>query len=366
MLTFQLIVNSGGADSAPVTVNINVRDVNTDPDSCDDVVCDDQDVCNGIETCDPVDGCQSGTPLACDDGNLCTDDSCDPATGCLNSSNTLACDDDNACTTIDICADGVCAGTDTSATDCDDGNLCTDDSCDPATGCLNISNTFACDDGNACTDDSCDDDEGGCVHIDNTDSCDDGEACTTNDVCFEGICTGSRIVSCVPCTTTADCTAGLECSGGQCQPAQVEPCLADENCTEAGGSCVNGGCRKDCGGDADCSVGETCVNGHCFGSCAEDADCDDGVFCNGEELCIENDCQAGSSPCNEDLLCDEPSGICTEVPLCGSGLCTPAGGMALAVLLGLMLMRSGISRRQQLSEVLVKEDPCSRQPRINT
>ena len=35
------------------------------------VTCDDGDVCNGLETCDPVTGCVAGTPLVCDDGNAC-------------------------------------------------------------------------------------------------------------------------------------------------------------------------------------------------------------------------------------------------------------------------------------------------------
>ena len=38
--------------------------------------CQDGEVCNGIETCDPVLGCQSGLAYDCDDGNPCTDDDC--------------------------------------------------------------------------------------------------------------------------------------------------------------------------------------------------------------------------------------------------------------------------------------------------
>jgi len=44
--------------------------------------CDDQNVCNGVETCDPATGCKSGAPLACDDHDACTTDACDAATGC--------------------------------------------------------------------------------------------------------------------------------------------------------------------------------------------------------------------------------------------------------------------------------------------
>ncbi len=46
------------------------------------VVCSDNNVCNGLETCDPQTGCQPGTPLNCNDGNPCTADSCHPLLGC--------------------------------------------------------------------------------------------------------------------------------------------------------------------------------------------------------------------------------------------------------------------------------------------
>ena len=45
--------------------------------------CDDGNVCNGAETCDPATGCMPGAPLACDDGNVCNGkETCDPAAGC--------------------------------------------------------------------------------------------------------------------------------------------------------------------------------------------------------------------------------------------------------------------------------------------
>ncbi|MEM1416468.1 MAG: hypothetical protein AAGH15_16275 [Myxococcota bacterium] len=50
----------------------------------DDAACDDDDVCNGVERCDPVLGCASGEPPSCADGDRCTDDVCDPREGCSN------------------------------------------------------------------------------------------------------------------------------------------------------------------------------------------------------------------------------------------------------------------------------------------
>lgn len=38
--------------------------------------CDNDVFCDGVELCDPVLGCQAGTPPTCDDGNVCTRDRC--------------------------------------------------------------------------------------------------------------------------------------------------------------------------------------------------------------------------------------------------------------------------------------------------
>ena len=45
-------------------------------------MCDDNDKCNGAETCDAADGCVAGQALDCDDEDACTTDSCDAAVGC--------------------------------------------------------------------------------------------------------------------------------------------------------------------------------------------------------------------------------------------------------------------------------------------
>src|SRR5262249_10456539 len=77
------------------------------------LVCDDGDGCNGAETCDPVAGCQAGTPLDCDDGLACAADSCDPVAGCRHTvlPDGSSCDDGNVCTVVDACVGGVCQGT---------------------------------------------------------------------------------------------------------------------------------------------------------------------------------------------------------------------------------------------------------------
>ena len=101
-------------------------------------VCDDGNVCNGIEDCDPAIGCLPGTPLDCDDGDYCTEDACDPADGsCSNAPvpDGTACYDGDDCTINDQCESGACAPgilwdddgdgygpTDCGGNDCDDGN----------------------------------------------------------------------------------------------------------------------------------------------------------------------------------------------------------------------------------------------------
>jgi len=143
--------------------------------------CNDNNVCNGTETCvNSV--CQAGTSLNCDDSNVCTTDSCVPASGCTHVNNTAACSDGNACTTGDVCSGGSCQPG--GATNCDDSNVCTTDSCVPASGC---------------------------AHANNANACNDGSLCTTGDVCAGGICSGSAVScpvgqSCVPATGL--CTTG--------------------------------------------------------------------------------------------------------------------------------------------------------------
>jgi hypothetical protein len=48
--------------------------------------CTDNNVCNGVETCNPASGCVAGTPPNCDDNDVCTTDTCDPVLGCQHGS----------------------------------------------------------------------------------------------------------------------------------------------------------------------------------------------------------------------------------------------------------------------------------------
>ena len=80
--------------------------------TADDSLCEDGDLCNGTETCDPDLGCAVGPALACDDGNPCTVDSCDALGGCSNLpiADGTVCEDGSVCTVADTCQASVCIG----------------------------------------------------------------------------------------------------------------------------------------------------------------------------------------------------------------------------------------------------------------
>jgi hypothetical protein len=177
------------------------------------VFCDDANACNGVETCNPMLGCQAGSPPNCEDGNPCTDNFCDPMSGCQTVNNTNPCNDNDACTTGEACSGGSCGGG--SAVTCNDGNGCTTDTCVSPGGCVYTPNTnpcndndacttgeacsggscgggsaVTCNDGNGCTTDTCAP-ASGCVFTANSDPCDDGVICTNNDTCSGSMCTGT-------------------------------------------------------------------------------------------------------------------------------------------------------------------------------
>ncbi len=100
-------------------------------------------------------------------------------------------------------------------------------------------------------------------------------------ICVEG--------ACVPtCTSDTDCNDGDLCTMDQC----------------TAGACVNT--------SVDCPAGETCnvCTGECGGPCTDASQCDDGLFCNGVEFCLDDECQACTSPCAASQTCDEQIDEC--------------------------------------------------------
>lgn len=276
------------------------------PPCASDADCDDGDVCDGEETCDPASKtcahgawpvcltsilcqleycdasvgcaleaddlgycysndfcmvnahCENGAcvtqPIECDDGDPCTVDSCNEGNCVYQPLDGVACDDDDACTDHDVCASGYCAGTQIT---CDDGNMCTDEaSCDIALGCIHTFNDLPCDDGDACTiSDTCT--LGKCVG--EAVDCDDGDPCTI-DSCDRAIgCTNKAVLGCVACAagdSIESCDDGDACTDDTCGPSGCEH------------AAIAGCCKV----DGDCDDGETCESGECAktsnGGCA--------------------------------------------------------------------------------------------------
>ncbi len=285
-------------DSVGCTVDncdeVNDRCVNT-PDSS---LCNDDAFCNGIEVCDPVQGCQSGTPPVCNDGIACTNDRCNPQL--------------NACEFIpddSICADGLyCDGVET---------------CNPATGCV-PGTPIDCHDTNECTTDICDEAIDQCVHTPENSACDDGLFCTGLETCGPAGCQPGL----PPCASGSLCDE----EGNGCPS-----CLSDEDCVSelfcnGIGHCIDNACVFT---PPSCDDGIDCTNDRCnpeTDACEHTLDnsrCTNGAFCDGVETCTLQGCVPGTPvDCNDGIACtldacNEAKDLCTHTPqdnACNDGL----------------------------------------------
>ena len=341
------------------TMSCNDGDVCTTADQCaggeclggDLLVCDDANVCNGLETCDSDTGCKAGTPLQCDngdpcdgvetchptegclpgldaachDGNVCTDDTCDAEGGCLHTPNSAGCDDGNACTEGDHCNGGACVYT--GLKECGDNNICTDEWCDPAAGCVTTLNEAPCDDGDICTTgDHCH--LGDCISAGEL-TCDDHNECT-DDLCLPAA--GCQFTAnSAQCDDGSACTTGDQCSDGWCLPSEVLDCddsnlCTDDSCDGESG-CVYAPNSALCDDDDECTENDQCAAAQCI--LGDSVDCDDGNQCT-EDTCIPvTGCESHSvvdgTGCG--LLPGERcvNGSCVCVQLCDGKECGPDG-----------------------------------------
>lgn len=225
----------------------------TDPDQCQNRRCigdlstaaatcnlGDGDICNGVESCNPLSGACESTAVNCDDANLCTDDTCDPlaetvVAACIHTNNTLACDDTNACTDASACVGGRCVGTLSAvavACNVGDANLCTGvEQCNTTTGACDAT-PLACDDANPCTSEVCDP-IGGCQYTLLTGACDDGNACTGPGECVNGACLAA------PTAEALGCSDGDACNGFEaCDPASGTCLVSTPLFCEDGDGCT--------------------------------------------------------------------------------------------------------------------------------
>ncbi len=221
--------------------------------------------------------------------------------GNVECTSAAQCDDENPCTD-DTCVQGKCVNTNNTAP-CDDGQACSEN--DVCSDGVCSGTAVGCDDGNPCTNDSCDDSEG-CVYIPNSAPCDDDNACTIGDVCSNGSCVGGDALT---------CDDGNECTDDSCDPAS---------------GCVYSPNSNECDDGQACSSNDHCSNGVCVGDSSVDCDdnnpctedsCDDSLGCvhsfniapcDDENACTENDaCDQGS--CHGTALnCDDGNDCTTD------------------------------------------------------
>jgi hypothetical protein len=188
--------------------------------------CNDNDVCTAGDTCQNG-ACQSGSavpgcchsvadcptpPSPCQQAT-CVNNAC----GVTNKANGTVCNDNNPCTQNDVCTNGVCAGT-------------------AIAGCIVCQSTADCPTpSNQCQQATCTNNVCGVQNKPNGTACNDNNACTSNDVCMNGVCTGTpcaspnvccpqpgrgcRLPNGVACNGNGMCCSG-NCSGNPrvCQP----------------------------------------------------------------------------------------------------------------------------------------------------
>ena len=284
--------------------------------------------------------CVGSVFVDCDDGNACTSDECVAALGgCTHSDLIGACDDGDPCTLSDVCAGGTCVGT---AKECQDINECTTGFCNELTGaCVQTPVEGECDDSNACTlDDVCA--EGVCTGTPK--DCADDNPCT-EDVCelvsLEAVCKHKAAPG--PCEDGDPCTEDDVCIGGSCIAGlQLCPCDVDDDCQEfedgdpCNGTleCVQLGELTDCVIDPETvpscpATGNPCTQSVCLpadGSCgveliADGTGCDDGDPCTSQGFCTGGGCESLPEACDDEDPCTADlcvGGQCTFEPLTGS------------------------------------------------
>jgi hypothetical protein len=283
--------------------------------------CDDGNVCNGAEQCDPLsDTCQSGNALICVDGDPCTKDHhCVPGYGCLY---LPACDDGNPCTS-DICDADAGAGSSglcTHPDKCNDGKFCTVDTCDSITGECTFKTELGedhpiCGDGNLCTVDVCLPADGGsCARSDL--ECPEADPCSEEGICdlSTGECGYAPL----------DCVAELEAryANWDYDPDNLcEQVYCKLNQTQ-GGACPGTGCCLE-DGMIDSPGSPWDGTGFCndWNPCTLDT-CEPATGCNS----VGDVTAQPSWSCNDSNACTmeqcSEEGECIHVPIDDSDLCT--------------------------------------------
>jgi len=281
-------------DGNPCTQNVCAAGSCTNPPEPNTTECDsDNDVCNGIRTCNGAGICgqiPTTPPIDCDDNDLCTVDSCNPATGVCGHAPTAGCctsaaqcNDGDACTTDSCTAEHTCAH---APVVCDDLDPCTADSCVPATGCTAtpIVGCQACadastcpDDADVCTDKACT--AGHCAQVANPFCCQQDVDCTdidSNPCTSNGTCMNHR---CGPTTPLTGTSCGTQCNPATCQAGTCTP-----------------GTPLNCA-DADLCTSDVCIEGQGCVHTPIALCCFTSDVCGDQNVCTTDSCDLDANRC---------------------------------------------------------------------
>ncbi len=306
-------VNIGPSIDCNDGVGCTLDSCDEDNDECDNTadnsLCDDGLYCNGLETCDVVNDCQSGTPVDCSGNNLpgiaiCTNDpDANPLTWDNRASFISQCMEPGTCTTGDETITHTCDIMECGA-DCDSNDDCAATECDSLDGCVgndyydydNVSN--ACLVECACESNLC----GSPIITQNDSRCIITE-CQTDDNCTyldQDYCDGDNVMH-----VEGFCNASYECESGA--PTLAQDCN-DQNNDYCSGTEI----KHD---DYTCSAAACVLN-----STTTIEECNDGLYCNGQEACSNAACVAGTPPnCGDGITCtvdscDEENDNCDNLP----------------------------------------------------
>ncbi len=199
------------ADSVPCTID-DCDDENAEcTHTPDDGSCVNPPACDGDEWCDPLAGCQPGTPVNCSHlDNQCNEGLCvEPSGSCVSepSREGLGCDDSQFCNTGEICQGGSCIGG--GPRNCSDGAACTSDGCDEGGNQCTHTPVICSHLDDQCNDGVCREPSGSCARepIREDLTCNDGQYCTEGEVCQSGNCGGGDPL---------DCSDGVICTSDRC------------------------------------------------------------------------------------------------------------------------------------------------------
>jgi hypothetical protein len=316
--------------------------------------CDDDDACNGEETC--VSGnCQPGDPLTCNDSNACTTDSCVPASGCQFVNNDNPCPDSYYCNGEEVCSGGTCIDQPDPCTGPDETCNESSNTCDTQSGGGDIGYTTVGNETSTATDrraqpvtaTSTGDlqsvsiyhnggsgglllavyaDDGGVpgtrlgvtpeVQISSSAGWETVNLSSTVSVSAGQVVWLAWLFESSPGTRCEDATpgrasSGVEWSGGM--PADfgsssISSWQFSIYATYSGGS---GGCTD----NNQCEDSDPCTDNICSGgTCTypnNTASCDDGLYCNGTDTCSGGSCTHSGYPCSVGI-CSEATDTCSE------------------------------------------------------